>query len=82
VSGEIAGRSLERCTGATQRREDVELPLPEAVLSIHDREFSRQVAGEAMQTTDDALRAHIDVGSFSLPLGLDPGDVVVEFGHA
>lgn len=79
--GEFSGCAFEGFAGSPEGGEDVELPLPEPVSLVDDAELFGEVVGDAVKTSDNALRSHVHVRSFAGPCLLDAGDVVEAFTH-
>ena len=71
VLGQLAGRAFIGPARATQGRQYVELPLPQAVAGVHGDELPREVRCEPMESTDDPLRFDVELGPFPPPLLLD-----------
>ena len=70
------GASSYGAPGAAQRRQHVELPLPQPEPAELDLQLLAQPVGQPVQPAVDALRGDVEVGALPLPLRLDPSDVI------
>lgn len=74
--GEVAGSAFERIPRAPQSREHVELALAEPVLSIDLDELLGQFRSQAVQPTNDADGARVEIGALASPFVEDAVDMV------
>ena len=81
VRGQLAGRAFVGRSGAPEGGEYVEVSLAQPVLAVHHAQPLGQVTGEAVQPSDHAQRAHVQVGPLAGPRLLDAGDVVEVVRH-
>jgi len=79
--GEFPGCAFEGFTGPPECGEDVEFAFPEAVPPVHETQLFGEVAGEAMEAANHALRPYVQVRPFPGPGLLDAGDVVEMLAH-
>ncbi len=79
--GEFARSPFERLTRAAEGGKHVEIALTEPVAPVGDEELLGQVAGEAVQPPDDALRADVHVRPFPQPRLLNAGDMIGVLTH-
>lgn len=78
---EVSGSALVRCSRASQRGKNVELPLGETELAKLVRELIRDCSGNAVQSADHSLWRRVEVGALTTPLGLNDVNAVLRSIH-
>lgn len=77
VGGELAGCPFVGFAGASQRAQDIELPLAESIAAVDEAEFLGELGRQTVQSADHSLRGDVNVRSFATPVGLDALYVVL-----
>ena len=81
VPGQLARRELVGLPRTPQRRQHVELPLPQPVPAELDVQLVAQPVGQPVQPSVEPLGGHVEVRALATPLLLDPPDVIEVIAH-